>query len=259
MAHQDYVIQHPPRCTNQNSRGHSQCLFLYASSSRRGCCDEKPSLLSRNEGFILQPLRGLLEESPQLSAPSGVTWAEESCLMEGHVGFLGHLAANDWWVERHKSPAPSPQQRTTVKHIFSSLLGLAEAFVGTELLLSFSVCPVLLSPSLLHRCWLQEHSLVNILHSISVLESTSWEHNCLTPKFNHSWSPVDFSYWVFLESACLYLHLHPHCFLLYSPNLTSGLWHFTDASLHPFATLQLEWYVQHTDLIMPLFWPLLLA
>lgn len=41
--------------------------------------------------FFLQLLRGLLEDSPQLLASSGIALVEESLFMEGHAPFQGHL------------------------------------------------------------------------------------------------------------------------------------------------------------------------
>lgn len=66
--------------------------YSFMSHPCGGGCDEKPRVLSRNnEGFLLQLLRRLLEDSPQLSAPSGIALVEESRLMGGHGPFLGHL------------------------------------------------------------------------------------------------------------------------------------------------------------------------
>lgn len=132
-----------------------------------GSRDEKPRLLSRNEEFLLQLLRRLLEDSFQLSAPSGIAWAEESGSSKIMFPFGGipHPMTNEQRSIKVQPPHWNKELHWKTERRSQLLLGLTEAFVGTELLLSFSLHAVLLSSSLFCRCSLQENSLVNILHS----------------------------------------------------------------------------------------------
>lgn len=147
---------HPPRFTNQKFRNHAICLTPLCSFF-----PVVEAVMKIPDAFLkMKDLSSRCREhcwetglncSPFQSYQSWRKLAHP-----GHVPFLGHPAASDCSAQRSKGTALSSQLWKTFTACHGGDWGLCQDWITTQFLPS---------SSLLHRCWLWEHPLVNILHS----------------------------------------------------------------------------------------------